>query len=284
MTRRPPRPARPQGPPLPRAAWEVVGLAAAGGVIAAYLTLTKLTAATPLLCSAGSSCDIVQGSRYAVLLGLPTALWGIGLYVVLGLLAAWPLTPRRWLWSFTLAVGGVVFSAYLTGVSLHVLGAACGWCLASGALMLALLATLLRRRPRAGSRRLWLRPARLTVLGGLVAVATVGLSFAVFSATAPASPYQEALARHLRDTGARFYGADWCPACREQKALFGNAAGELPYVECDPGRVGARPDLCAQAGVRVFPTWVIRGSRHEGVTSPETLARLSRFAPPQAGR
>lgn len=284
MAGRPRRSTRRQELPPARAAWEVVGAAAAGVVIAAYLTVAKLTATTPLLCSAGSSCDIVQGSRYAVLLGVPTALWGVGLYGVLGLLAARPLAPRRWLWSFTLASGGVAFSAYLTGVSLYVLHAACGWCLTSAALMLAIHIGLLRHRPSAGSRRVWLRPGRLAVLGGLVAVATVGLSFAIFRATTPASPYQEALARHLRDTGARFYGAYWCPACGKQKALFGNAAGELPYVECDPGGVGARPDLCAQAGVRVFPTWVIRGSRYEGVTSPETLARLSGFTLPQAGR
>jgi uncharacterized membrane protein len=179
-----------------------VVLAAAGAVIAAYLTATKLTAATPLLCGAGSPCDLVQTSRYASLLRLPTALWGAGLYAALGVLAAWPLTPRRWLWSFALAVGGVAFSAYLTGISLFVLHAACGWCLASAAIMLALFARLLRRRPAAGTRRPWLRPGRLAVLGGSVAAATVGLSFVVFSASVPASPYQAALARHLTARGA----------------------------------------------------------------------------------
>jgi uncharacterized membrane protein len=281
MTKRAPRSPRVLAPPAPPRAWEVVGLAAAGGAIAAYLGVTKLVNATPLLCGAGGACDVVQGSRYAVLLGVPTALWGVGLYALVGLLAAWPLAPWRWLWSFVLAVAGVAFSAYLTGVSLHVLGAACGWCLASTAFMLAVFVALVRRRPVAGARRVWLRPIRLTVLGSLVALATVGLSFALFSAAATSANH-EALARYLAVTGARFYGAYWCPACREQKALFGDAADELPYVECDPRGVGARPDQCAQAGVRAYPTWVIDGRRHEGVASPETLARLSGFTPPAA--
>jgi hypothetical protein len=62
--------------------------------------------------------------------------------------------------------------------------------------------------------------------------------------------------------------------------MFGGAASELPYVECDPAGPAARPDLCAQADVRVYPTWTIRGNRHEGTTSLDTLARLSGFTPP----
>jgi len=273
--------ARRQDETAPRPAWEVVALAAAGAGVAIYLTITKLVRSAPLLCGAGGSCEILQGSHYALLLGVPTALWGAALYVGLGLLAARPLTRRRWLWGFGLAVAGAAFSSYLTGVSLLVIRAACGWCLTSAVIVFGILAALLRRRPPAGTRWAWLRPARLALLGGLVAVGTVGAAAAVFSASGPGSPYQEALARHLSDTGARFYGAYWCHACREQKRLFGNAAAELPYVECDAGGAGARPDLCQQAGVRVFPTWVIRGGRHEGVTPLDTLAKLSEFTPPR---
>jgi uncharacterized membrane protein len=265
---------------VPRPAWEVVALAAAGLGVALYLAITKLAQSAPLLCGAGGSCELVQSSRYAELLGVPTALWGAALYVVLGVLAARPFTRRRWLWAFGLASAGVAFSLYLTGISLFVLGAACGWCLTSAVIVVVLLGALVWRRPAPGTRWPWLQPARLAVLGVLVALATVGASFAAFSIGGPGTPYQEALARHLRDTGARFYGAHWCPACREQKRLFGNAADELPYVECDPNGPGARPELCAQANVRSFPTWTIRGNRREGVTSLDTLATLSGFVPP----
>jgi uncharacterized membrane protein len=276
--------ARRQQETAPRPAWEVLALAAGGAGIAIYLTITKLMQSAPLLCGAGGSCEIVQGSHYALLLGVPTALWGAALYVGLGLLAARPLTRRRWLWSFGLAIGGAAFSSYLTGISLVALRAACGWCLTSTAIVFGILAALLRRRPFPSPRWAWLRPARLAGLGGLIVVATLGASFALFNTSGPGSPYQEALARHLRDTGARFYGAYWCPACREQKRLFGDAASELPYVECDPAGPGARPDLCTQTDVRAFPTWTIRGARHEGVTPLDTLAKLSGFVPPRAER
>jgi len=44
-----------------------------------------------------------------------------------------------------------------------------------------------------------------------------------------------ALAKHLTATGAKKYGAFWCPHCYEQKQLFGSEAfAEINYFECDP--------------------------------------------------
>ena len=41
------------------------------------------------------------------------------------------------------------------------------------------------------------------------------------------------LANQLNQVGARFFGAHWCPACKEQMKLFGKQAGRhLNYVEC----------------------------------------------------
>jgi uncharacterized membrane protein len=279
-----PQPGHRHDPAFARPAWEVVALAAVGAAIAGYLTFTKLAQATPMLCGVGSSCDLVQASRWATLLGVPTAAWGAALYVVLGLLAAGPLTRRRWLWTFALAAAGAAFSGYMTVVALGVLRAACWWCLASAAIMTALLVALLWRRPPPGPRWASLQPVRLAWLGVGVAIVTVALSAAVFSLATPASPYQEALARHLSATGARFYGTFWCPACREQKRLFGDAADQLPYVECDARGAVARPELCAQANVRAYPTWVIQGTRQEGVMPLDTLARLSGFTPPTTAR
>jgi len=54
----------------------------------------------------------------------------------------------------------------------------------------------------------------------------------------------------------------------------------LPYVECDARGVGARPDRCAQAGVRRYPTWIVDGQRLEGVLTVEQLAAASKFVPP----
>ena len=73
------------------------------------------------------------------------------------------------------------------------------------------------------------------------------------------------------------YGAYWCPHCQEQKAMFSEAAAMLPYVECDPQGSGARPDLCEQASVKSFPTWVIGDQRLVGTQSLGALARASHF-------
>lgn len=51
----------------------------------------------------------------------------------------------------------------------------------------------------------------------------------------------------------------------------------MKYVECDPKGPNPRPDLCSQAGVKKYPTWVIDGEKREGVQTLEQLATLSKF-------
>jgi hypothetical protein len=92
----------------------------------------------------------------------------------------------------------------------------------------------------------------------------------------PSSSEQKALGEWLRQRGVIFYGAWWCPACFQQKNLFGKEAGNrLPYVECDKEERGRRQ--CRAASVRAFPTWVMGDQRLEGVQSIEQLKRWSGF-------
>jgi uncharacterized membrane protein len=201
---------RPREPsPAPRRDWLVVGLAAVGLAVSAYLTGTKLAGGSALFCRGVGGCEVVQASRYATFLALPTAAWGAGLYAAIGALAAAGLGARRWLAAFLLASAGVAFSAYLTYLELFVIGAVCWYCVVSAATATALLGVLLGRRPAA--RRGPTRSTRVAALGGVTAVATVALGIAVFAASAPrAAPgYQEALARHLAERGAVMYGAFW---------------------------------------------------------------------------
>ena len=112
-----------------------------------------------------------------------------------------------------------------------------------------------------------------------------------------------ALAQCITDSGAQFYGADWCPHCQEQKLLFGNAVKKLPYVECtgpineykkntadaqnavDTGKVktideartilGIKPmyDVCVEKNITGFPTWTfLDGTRLSGVQPLQVLA------------
>ena len=196
--------------PTPRADWVVVALSAAGLAVAAYLTWLKWAGQGAAFCEAGSGCDIVQASRYATFIGVPTASWGAGLYVAIGVLAALGLTTQRWLIVFALTAAGVGFSLYLTTLSVFVIGAACMYCLASVVLVVAILGVLLWRRPAAAGRKSTVRPIRLATYGSLSAVGAIVLGAFVFAAPASTpSGYQLALARHLKQIGGVMYGAYW---------------------------------------------------------------------------
>jgi len=197
-------------PTAPSADWVVVGLSVLGLIVAGYLTWLKLSTGGAFLCTAGSGCDLVQASRYSMFLFVPTALWGALLYIAAGVLAGLGLTQQRWLAAFVLVSCGVGFSAYLTCLSIFDVGGTCVYCLASGAILVALLVTLLWRRPSARGRKSPLRPAVLTGYGILAAVATIIFGAFVFASpwSAPVG-YQSALARHLKQSGAVMYGAFW---------------------------------------------------------------------------
>jgi hypothetical protein len=82
----------------------------------------------------------------------------------------------------------------------------------------------------------------------------------------------DAFAQCLGIKGAKMYGAYWCPHCAEQKELFGSSFQYAPYVEC--GIKGSRnqAQVCIDAGVKRFPTWVFaNGVRVEGEQSLELL-------------
>ena len=43
---------------------------------------------------------------------------------------------------------------------------------------------------------------------------------------------RESFATCIKDSGAIFYGAFWCPHCQNQKAMLKQSAKTRPYVEC----------------------------------------------------
>ena len=65
------------------------------------------------------------------------------------------------------------------------------------------------------------------------------------------SPAVADLASCLTKNGAVFYGTEWCPHCKEQKRLFGNALSGVNYVDCDANKMA-----CSNAWVQWYPTWV----------------------------
>lgn len=87
-----------------------------------------------------------------------------------------------------------------------------------------------------------------------------------------------ALASHLKEIGAKFYGTHWCPYCNQQKELFGKEAfQQINYIECDPAGKNAQPAICQKANIQGFPTWEIQGKYYTGLQSLQQLADISGY-------
>lgn len=83
----------------------------------------------------------------------------------------------------------------------------------------------------------------------------------------------DSLAKCIKDSGAKFYGATWCTYCDTQKDLFSSSAKYLPYVECTSPNTQSISPICRKAGIEGYPTWIFDdGSREAGFLSLEKLA------------
>ena len=77
----------------------------------------------------------------------------------------------------------------------------------------------------------------------------------------------DTFAQCINDSGAKFYGAYWCPHCNDQKALFGKSAKKLPYIECSLPNRGGQNALCNEINIESYPTWIFPdGSRSNFLT------------------
>lgn len=264
--------------PIPN--WPLLGLALIGMALTAYLTVAYWSGQAVAGCAEGSSCDVVLTSRWSKLFGLPTSIWGFLAYSSLAGIAFIKRADTYWKLAWFVSLFGVFYSLYLTTVSFIELEAACQYCLTSLALMLAIFGTVAYQKPAELSRSVW-RPWVLKTTGiGVALVVALHLNYAgILGQTAQAEdPWIRGLAEHLTKTDAKFYGAYWCPACNNQKEMFGASVDRLPYIECSPGgRGNPQASVCNEAGVRNYPTWIIDGQRNIGVLSLEDLAQRSGF-------
>jgi uncharacterized membrane protein len=122
-------------------------LAAAGALIAAYLTWGHYAHGAPVCVGGGGGCERVQSSHYAELGGVPVAAIGLAGYVAI--LSALLVRRRTALLvGAFLVLVGLGFSAYLTYLQLFVIDAVCQWCVASDVVMTALATAVLWRALR----------------------------------------------------------------------------------------------------------------------------------------
>ncbi|WP_192925020.1 vitamin K epoxide reductase family protein [Sodalinema gerasimenkoae] len=285
----------------------LMGAIAALGVLeTTFLTLVKLTDNVEAICPT-QGCNQVLGSAYGTVFGLPLTLFGAIGYGVMLLLALAPYGIRRdrdrkahdrldRLSGWGLLAGGSVmaaFSGYLMTILLGELHEFCPYCLLSALLSLSLfgLAAFSQNWEDEG------QPVFTSLIVMVVTLVGVTGLYANVKPTVAATPAQMAeggqkappvttesgaaelaLAEYLRESGARGFGAYWCPHCYSQKQLFGAEAFEkLTYIECDANGYQAQPQVCQAAGVRAYPSWEINGELYEGTRELRELARLSGY-------
>jgi len=116
-------------PALILAALDLFGLA-----VASYLSIVELGGGVPV-CGPIKGCETVANSQYSRIGGVPVAVFGVGLSLIL-LVAAlgwWKTGDRRLLathYGFSLV--GVTFEAYFTFLQVFVIEAICVWCASYG--------------------------------------------------------------------------------------------------------------------------------------------------------
>jgi uncharacterized membrane protein len=116
-------------PGLILAALDVAGLA-----IALYLSVVELGGGVPV-CGPIHGCEEVARSEYSRIAGVPVAVFGVGLsLVLLSLAIAWWRTDVSGLLlaHYGLSLAGVLFEAYFLYLQVFVIGAVCIWCTSYG--------------------------------------------------------------------------------------------------------------------------------------------------------
>lgn len=112
----------------------LAGLDVAGLAIAAYLSVVELGGGVPV-CGPIKGCEEVARSEYSRVFGVPVAVFGVALsLILLSLALAWWKTDLYGLLlaHYGLSLAGVVFEAYFMYLQAFVIGAVCVWCASYG--------------------------------------------------------------------------------------------------------------------------------------------------------
>ena len=300
---------------------QIIGaIAILGAINTAYITITKLSK-TVAACPT-SGCERVLDSAYATVFGLPLSVFGLVAYVGMAVLALAPLAINAeqnrkqrtnlegltWKLLFIGATAMTVFSGYLMYVmmsqfvSKYGAGGICYYCIASAIFALSMFVVTLIGHD-------WEDIGQLVMTGIITLMVTLITTLLIYANlpsnpqpsasggnTGPAvvntsSPAEIELAKHLKQIGAKMYGAYWCPHCHDQKELFGKEAAAIyPYVECAPDGVNSKTAVCQEIAPKIekqtgqsfgFPTWEVNGQYLTGTQQLTDLATKSGYQGPR---
>ncbi|HEY5628117.1 MAG TPA: vitamin K epoxide reductase family protein, partial [Candidatus Limnocylindrales bacterium] len=121
-------------PGLILASLDIVGL-----LIASYLSYDELGGGTPS-CGVLHGCEAVANSPYAKIAGIPVAVFGVALsLILLSLAIAWIRTNNPTLLDlhYGLSLVGVIFELYFISVQALILHQVCIWCASYGLSLIA---------------------------------------------------------------------------------------------------------------------------------------------------
>ena len=113
---------------------DIIGLA-----IALYLSVVELQGGVPV-CGPIKGCEEVARSEYSRIGGIPVAVFGVALsLLLLSLAVAWWRTDlyALLLAHYGLSLAGVIFEVYFLYIQVFVLGAVCIWCTSYGLSLIA---------------------------------------------------------------------------------------------------------------------------------------------------
>lgn len=94
----------------------------------------------------------------------------------------------------------------------------------------------------------------------VIIVVILGVGFLVEKNAKPGR--YDAFANALKEQGAVFYGAFWCPHCQATKALFESSKKYLPYVECSTPDSRGQTNVCKEKKIESYPSWTFK----DGIT------------------
>jgi len=229
----------------------LIALSLAGVVIMGYLLSLHFSPDAGAFCNLGEglSCDIVNKSIYAKVLGIPMSLLGLLYFVGVFILALWKKggAPYNWI-----ALTSLIFlgpSLYLTGIEIFVLKNICVFCEASKVLIAGIMVTGF---VFAGK----LRPnITQTIIAITLAVFLGWVTYYAHASIVPKGTYT-VFAKCVYESGMRMYGSLGCSVCAKQRALLGDAAEHLQEIECDPRYPNPQTDLCIEKNITRTPTWI----------------------------
>jgi Thioredoxin len=122
---------------------------------------------------------------------------------------------------------------------------------------------------------------------GLLILGTIATVLLQSNNSAPTGPGKyDGFAQCLKDKGATFYGAFWCPHCQAQEKDFQASRQTLEniglYVECSNPDASGQTPICINKKIQSYPTWIFAdGSQLNGEIPLQQLADKTGCVLPQ---